>query len=53
MEMLLQNEKMTVGQIKNLFGFSRQMALKEMTKLVELGVVRPKGRGRGAYYELA
>ncbi len=52
-EMLLQNEKLTVGQVKDLFGFSRQMALKEMTKLVELGVVRSKGRGRGAYYELA
>ena len=51
-EMLLQNEKMTVGQVKDLFGFSRQMALKEVAKLVELGVVRPKGRGRGAYYEL-
>lgn len=51
-EMLLQNEKLTIGQIKDLFGFSRQMALKEMTKLVDLGVVRPKGRGRGAYYEL-
>jgi len=51
-EMLLQNEKLTIGQVKDLFGFSRQMALKEMTKLVDLGVVRPKGRGRGAYYEL-
>ncbi len=51
-EMLLQNEKLTIGQVKDLFGFSRQMALKEMTKLVELGVIRLKGRGRGAYYEL-
>ena len=51
-EMLLQNEKLTIGQVKDLFGFSRQMALKEMTKLVDLGVVRLKGGGRGAYYEL-
>ena len=51
--MLVQNGKLTIGQAKNLFGVSRQMALKEMAKLIKLGVVKLKGRGRGAYYELA
>lgn len=52
-EMLVQNERLTIGQVKNLFGVTRQMALKEMTKLAKLGVVKLKGRGRGAHYELA
>jgi len=52
-EMLVQNGKLTMGQIKALLGVSRQMALKEMAKLVKLGVVKLRGRGRGAYYELA
>jgi Fic family protein len=51
-EMLVQNGKLTIGQVKNFFGFTRQMALKEMTKLAKLGVVKLRGRGRGAYYEL-
>jgi Fic family protein len=51
-EMLVQDGKLTVGQVKTLFGVTRQMALKEMTKLVKLGVVKLRGRGRGAYYEL-
>jgi len=51
-EMLVQEEKLTIGQVKTLFGVTRQMALKEMVKLAKLGVVRLKGKGRGAYYEL-
>jgi len=51
-EILVQNGKLSIGQVKNLFGFTRQMALKEMTKLAKLGVVKLRGRGRGAYYEL-
>lgn len=51
-EMLVQNGKLSIGQVKNLFCFTRQMALKEMTKLAKLGVVKLRGRGRGAYYEL-
>lgn len=31
---------------------ARQAALKEMNKLVGLKVIRLKGKGRGAYYEL-
>jgi len=42
----------TIGQVKTLFSVSRQMALKEMAKLTKMGVVRLKGKGRGAYYEL-
>jgi len=51
-ETLVQNGKLTTGQVKTLFGVSRQMALKEMAKLIKLGVVKLRGRGRGAYYEL-
>jgi Fic family protein len=51
-EMLVQNGRLTIGQVKRLFGVSRQMALKEMSKLAKLDVVKLRGRGRGAYYEL-
>lgn len=51
-EILVQNGRIAIGQIANEFKVSRQMALKEMKKLTNLGVVKLKGRGRGAYYVL-
>jgi len=35
-----------------MFKITRQAALKELSKLVELEVIELKGRGRGAHYIL-
>lgn len=51
-EKLVQNYRIAIGDISKDFGISRQAALKEINKLINLGVVRLKGKGRGAYYEL-
>lgn len=49
-EQIIAHDKVTVGDISEMFGVSRQAALKEMVKLVDLGVVKLKGKGRGAHY---
>ncbi|RLG44562.1 MAG: hypothetical protein DRN92_07815 [Thermoproteota archaeon] len=51
-ERIVENDKITVGEVSKIFGISRQAALKEMNKLIDLGVVQLKGKGRGAYYVL-
>jgi len=51
-EMLVQKDKISISQIANEFRVTRQMALKEMNKLIKLEVVKLKGKGRGAYYVL-
>jgi len=51
-EMLVQNGKVSIGYVRDQFGVTRQMALKEMNKLTKLGVIKLKGKGRGAYYVL-
>jgi DNA-binding Lrp family transcriptional regulator len=51
-EMLVQNDKISISRIKDQFGVTRQMALKEVNKLTKLGVIKLKGKGRGAYYVL-
>jgi Fic family protein len=51
-EKINQNEKITVGDVSKEFKITRQAALKEMNKLVNLKVVGLKGKGRGAYYIL-
>lgn len=51
-EKLIQNERIAIGDVSKEFGISRQAALKEMNKLIALSVVKLKGKGRGAYYEL-
>jgi predicted HTH transcriptional regulator len=35
-----------------MFKISRQAALKEMSKLMNLGVVKLEGKGRGTHYVL-
>lgn len=35
-----------------MFKISRQAALKEMQKLEKLGVIKLKGKGKGAHYVL-
>ena len=51
-EKIIQNEKITIGEVSKEFGITRQAALKEMNKLIDLKVVKLKGKGRGAFYVL-
>jgi len=51
-EWMVANERVKIGEVSEMFGISRQAALKEVTKLVDLGVVKLKGKGRGAHYVL-
>ncbi len=51
-EKIIQNDRIAINEVVKEFGVSRQMALKEMNKLVNLSVIRLRGKGRGAYYEL-
>jgi len=52
-EYINQNSKITIGDISKMFEITRQAALKEVSKLVDLDVVKLRGKGRGAHYVLA
>lgn len=52
-EFINQNSKIAIGDISKMFKITRQAALKEVSKLVDLGVVKLQGKGRGAHYVLA
>jgi len=51
-EYINQNGKITIGDISKMFEITRQAALKEVSKLVDLDVVKLRGKGRGAHYVL-
>jgi len=51
-ELLIQKEKISIGNISKEFNITRQAALKEMNKLIDLKVIQLKGLGRGAHYIL-
>lgn len=51
-EFIQRNGKITAGDVANMFKITRQAALKELSKLVELEVVVLKGKGRDAHYVL-
>jgi Fic family protein len=51
-ENMIQNERIRISEVSKLFNVTRQAALKEMRKLIEIEVVELKGSGRGAYYKL-
>jgi Fic family protein len=51
-EILQNNGKITAGDVAKVFKISRQAALKELTKLVKLDVIKLEGKGRGANYIL-
>ncbi len=53
LERIIQDSKITVGEVAEMFGITRQAALKEINKLVSMKVVLLKGKGRGANYVLA
>lgn len=44
------NGKITIKEIGNMFKITRQAALKEVGKLVELDVVRREGQAKASYY---
>ena len=52
-EYINQNSKIATGDISKMFEITRQAALKEVSKLVDLDVVKLRGKGRGAHYVLA
>ncbi len=51
-EHILQNNRVTSTDISKILGITRQAVLKEMNKLVDLGVIELKGKKRGAHYRL-
>ncbi|MFH1453664.1 MAG: Fic family protein [Armatimonadota bacterium] len=48
-----QNGKITAGDISKVFNISRQAALKEISKMVDLKVLKLIGKGRGAHYVIS
>lgn len=52
-EHIQRNGRITTGESAKMFNISRQAALNELSMLVELEVIKPEGKGRGAYYAIA
>ena len=52
-EFINRNGKIAVGDVSRMFKITRQASLKEIAKLVELEVVKMRGKGRGAHYVLS
>lgn len=52
-ERIVQRDKISIGDVSEMFKITRQAALKEMAKLTEQRVLKLVGKGRGAYYALA
>lgn len=50
LEKIKGNGKITNRDLRSMFNISRQAILKEISKLVEVGIVKLVGKGRGAYY---
>ena len=51
-EHLQRNGRITTGDMAKMFGVTRQAALKELSKLANLEVIKLEGKGRGAHYVL-
>ena len=50
MEIIVNKDKITSGEIQEMFKISRQAVHKELKKMVELGVIEPKGMNKAIYY---
>ena len=50
LEKIKENGKITNRDLRSMFNISRQAILKEISKLVEVGIIKLVGKGRGAYY---
>ena len=46
------NGKISIGDIAGMFKISRQAALKEIVKMVEMEIVKREGRARASYYAM-
>jgi predicted HTH transcriptional regulator len=51
-EFMVENEKIKNKDIRKMFGFSHTSAQREISKLIELGVIQRKGQGRSIHYVL-
>ena len=51
-EFIIQNGEITNSNVRKMFRISDRAALKEIRKLVDLEVIKPKGKGRSLYYIL-
>ena len=49
---LKEKGRITNKDLREMFPVSRQAILKEVTKLIDAGIVKLAGKGRGAYYRL-
>ena len=52
-EHIQRNGQITTGESAKMFNISRQAALKELSMLALLELIKPEGKGRGAYYAIA
>lgn len=52
-ELIQSNGRITTGEVAKMFTITRQAALKELNKLVDLAVIKLVGQGRGAHYILS
>jgi Fic family protein len=52
-EFITREGKIMAGDVAKMFGISRQAALKVLTKLVVMEVIKLNGKGRWAHYDLA
>jgi predicted HTH transcriptional regulator len=51
-EFINQNGKITNRDVREMFKISNRAALDEINKLIDLEVLKSKGKGRGLYYVL-
>lgn len=52
-EFINQNGRITNRDLRSMFKISDESARKEINKLVDLGIIKSEGKGRGLYYVLA
>ena len=53
LEHIQKNGKISSGDVALMYKFSRQAALRELSRLVELRVIKLEGKGRGACYVIS
>ena len=51
-EYIIEKGRITNKELRGILNISPQAAHKEINKLVKLNVIKPKGKGRGLYYDL-
>lgn len=51
-ERMVERGKITNREIREMFGLSDEAVRKEVSKLIKIGVLKSKGKGRGVYYVL-